>query len=441
MLRIYLFLYSILYTIFLALYLPVYLYRTASERRKPTHLLQRVGRLPFVVREEARRASFSTQRRSATVWIHAVSVGEINVVKPLVDRLALNPEQLFISTSTETGQELGQNLFRNRARIFYFPLDWKWVCRRYLRSIRPSVVLLTETEIWPGFITAAKSLKIPILLINGRISDASFRRYQRIRFLLTPLLVHIDHFCMQSRQDKERLLKLGAPAPRVHWIGNLKYDCAMAECAGPGTLVETLAQTLKSGPDDLLWVCGSTQDGEERMLLDVFASLREDFPSFKLLLAPRHPHRVDSVARLVEARHLTYVKRSQLQFGNISTSPTILLLDSIGELSCLYQLADVVFIGGSLVPRGGHNIIEAAHFGKAILFGPHMKNFQEISESFLESYAALQVRSTEELRSRINDLLQDPAARNWLGRNARKVIRDNQGAVRRTVEIVREYLS
>ncbi len=437
MFRLLIFLYPFLYTIYLLTYCPFFLYRWVSKGRYPVNLSQRLGKLPPEIPDR------SEPRRPA-LWVHAVSVGEVNAMRSLVDKLGLEKDELFFSTITETGQQLAQDLFRDRAHIFHFPLDWQWVCRRYLRALRPTAVLLVETEIWPGFLRAAQADQIPLLLINGRISDKSFLHYQKIRFFLAPLLATIDRFCMQSRQDKERILRLGAPPARVHWIGNLKYDYSLPQENNQVALVEQIRQTIKRDPDDLLWVCGSTRDQEEVFLVEAYRILLRDFPRLKLLLAPRHPHRAESAARLLEANKFSYIKRSDLrpdspdQLGR--TRPQILLLDSIGELAHLYQLADVVFIGGSLVPTGGHNLIEAAYFGKPILFGPHMENFKEISGSFLHAYAALQVHSTEELISRIRELLKDPGARSWLGRNARKVLKDNQGAVERTVEIVREYL-
>lgn len=438
--------YSILYTCSLLAYLPILLYRSIFGRKHRINLLQRVGRPAQMIRPE------TASQNTPSVWIHAVSVGEVNSVRVLVEKLALAPDQLWISTITDSGQALAAKLFQDRARVFYFPLDWKWASCRYLRALQPSVVLLVETEIWPGFITAAESLSVPVLLVNGRISDASFRRYRRIRFFLKPLLSRIQHFCMQSRQDKQRILELGAPPDSVHQVGNLKYDYELPKNTQKEPLVERVRGWLQSDDRDLLWICGSTRDGEEEILLETFSVLREEFPALRLLLAPRHPHRVARIGSLLESRQLSYVKGSDLASCPVPHSdgqsvpdpleqrPEVVVLDTIGELPYLYQLADTVFVGGSLVPMGGHNLIEAAYFGKPILFGPHMENFREISDSFLNAYAALQVRSGTELTSRIRELLKDPVSRKWLGRNARKVIRDNQGALQRTVGFVRQYL-
>lgn len=431
-------LYSLLYTLSLLVYLPLFAYRLIFEKKHRIDWLQRLGLRP---------PAAEGAPAGPVVWIHAVSVGEVNVVRPLVKQLGLGPRQLWISTTTDTGQALAQRLFQEVARVFYFPLDWKWACRRYLLALRPAVVLLVETELWPGFIAAAKSLSIPVLVINGRISDTSFRRYGRIRFLLKPLLQQIERFCMQSRLDKERILQLGAPAERVRQVGNLKYDYHLPPSPEKERLVERMERLLKRGQEDPLWVCGSTREGEEEILLSAFRDLRAEFPSLALLIAPRHPHRGEGIARLVRSQGWNCVRRSEFvetegdgwEETRLPARPDVLILDSIGEIAYLYQLAEVVFIGGSLVPTGGHNVIEPAYFGKPILFGPHMENFREISTTFLESYAALQVASAGELAAQVRELLKDPVTRRWLGRNARKVIRDNQGAVKRTIEAVARY--
>jgi 3-deoxy-D-manno-octulosonic-acid transferase len=430
MFRPLLWIYSILYTLLLIFYLPLFMYRVLVQGKDPSILLKRIGAPPLRT---------SPDPASPSLWIHAVSVGEVKAIEPLVEALALNRDQLFISTITDTGQSLAQSRFQNRACVFYFPFDWQWICRLYLRRLSPACVLLAETEIWPGFIRAAESLNIPVLLINGRISDHSFRHYRRIRFFLRPLLHRIALFCVQTQQDRERIIELGAASSRVHPLGNLKYDYQLAQLPEKTQMLQIIRSVLKPDPNDLLWICGSTREGEEQSLLEVFQSLSEKFPALRLLLAPRHPHRVDEIARLVESAQLSYLRRSELNSHKIDP-PKVLLLDTIGELAYLYQLADVVFVGGSLVPTGGHNIIEVAYFSKPILFGPHMENFKEISCAFLESDAALQVRSAEELPEELGKLLQDSATREALGNKARQVIGDNQGAVGRTLEIVQEYL-
>ncbi len=428
------FLYPPIYTLLLALYVPWQWLRRGRGGRRVAPWRRRAGAIPETLRH---RVGDLRPR----LWIHAVSVGEINVIKPLVDRLDLPASQLFVSTITTTGQDLARRLYGERATVFYFPLDWRFSCRRYLDAIRPDAVVLTEAELWPGFIGAARGRNVRLILVNGRLSDRSFRRYLRIKPLLKPLLHAFERLCMQSREDKQRMLELGAPEDRVNLMGNLKYDYQLADDLEKRQLVARLEHLLKPQAGDLLWICGSTREGEEALLLPVFARLRERFPQLRLLLAPRHPNRGAEVATLARAAGCACRQRSvDFPTENSSPAPDVYVLDSIGELPYLYQIADVVFVGGSLIPWGGHNIIEAAHFSQPILFGPHVHNFREITQAFLERYAALQVKDTSELADRLTGLLEDAAARQWLGRNARKVIRDNQGAVERTAEVIAETL-
>jgi len=427
----FLILYSALYTLAFLVYLPFYLARSRKQGRK-LHLLERAGWA--VGSPVGARPSLPAQKRR--IWIQAVSVGEVNVIKPLVE--ALRPDfDICVSTTTETGQVLARKLYPDD-HVFYFPLDWGWLCRRFLRIIQPSLVLLAETEIWPNLLFQASRAGIPVLLVNGRISDRSFGRYRRIRLLLVPALRLIRTLCMQSKQDKQRIIDLGAPPDRVIRVGNLKYDYELKADSQKQLIVHRLAAILRPDPSALLWVCGSTREEEEVQLAEVFVGLKRDFPSLRWLVAPRHTHRAAEVIGVLANRGLNPVLRSNLDSDK--GSPDVVVLDTIGELAHLYQLADLVFIGGSLVPWGGHNIIEAANFGKPITFGPYMQNFREIADTFLAAYAAIQVSGQDELMQRSRDLLQDAAARKWIGGNARRVVRENQGAVKHTVEVVRGVL-
>lgn len=424
-------LYSLSYTLFLICYGPVYLLLTRGRRQVPIPWLQRLGKLP---------PQLSLQpTATASIWIHAVSVGEVNLLGPLVNSLARIGWRLYISTTTETGQELARKRFSKDATIHYFPLDLRWSCRRYLERIRPARILIVETEIWPNFIWEAARRSIPVAIVNGRISDRSFRRYRLVRRLLRPVLLDISHFCMQSRTDKERVLELGAPAERVHLVGNLKFDYQLTPDPAKEAGIGRIKAWLSGGGRYPIWLCGSTREGEEGLLAQVFSRLRERFTSLRLVVVPRHPHRAPAVAAEIEGFKLSWRLRSRfdLESDTGSDPPDCLIVDTIGELAYLYAIADVVFVGGSLVPTGGHNIIEAAYFSKPILFGPHMENFREVASYFLDSYAALQVDSAQELLPKLTGLLEDPAAQRWLGRNARKVIRDNKGALERTLELLK----
>jgi 3-deoxy-D-manno-octulosonic-acid transferase len=418
--------YSLVFTLLLLLYLPGYALRYLLHKRS-IRLLERAGRVPQrLLRPKA----------GPRIWIHAVSVGEVNVVRPLVETLASEGFDLYVSTTTDTGQKLASQSFSSRAQVFYFPLDWKWTCLRYLRALKPDLILLAETEIWPRFIETARAEGVPLAIVNGRISDRSFRRYRRIRFFLRPLLGRISAFCMQSQVDVERIIRLGAPPNKVLRTGNLKYDFTLRPDDKTRNLVKQLRPFLKKNQDDLVWVCGSTREGEEELLLPVFEELRREFP-LRLLLAPRHPQRAAQVVKLLEERQLPHLRRTEVFVSTPqSDGDQVLLLDTIGELNHLYGLADVVFVGGSLVPTGGHNIIEAASHGKAILFGPHMHNFREIARTFVTSGAAVQVKSAEDLKEQLRPLLQNRDARERLGTQALQVARENQGAVDLTIRTI-----
>jgi 3-deoxy-D-manno-octulosonic-acid transferase len=370
-----------------------------------------------------------------------VSVGEVNAAKSLINSLGKLSFELYLSTTTQTGHEHAKSLFPDRVQVFYFPLDWKVICRKYLNRIKPDIVLLVETEIWPNFIMSARDLTIPIVLVNGRISDQSLRRYSKVNFMVQPLLECFSHFCMQSQQDLQRVHLLGAPRDRLKCTGNLKFDYEATINPDQALLRRSVRGILTSLPEDLLLICGSTKPGEEEMLLSTFASLRPEFPHLKLLLAPRHPHRGDQISELVKERGFRCLQRSKDELNVDQRSPAdVLVLDSIGELASLYELADLVFIGGSLVPMGGQNIIEAAACGRAILFGPHMDNFRQVASTFVAAGAAIQIPSSTELETQLRALIKDPERRSRLGRKALEVIRLNQGAVVQTVETIVRYL-
>ena len=429
MLRLIHHLYSFLYTLGLLLYFPFYLIRVLFGQKESIPILIRGGFLPKKLIE-------ITSKKGCRVWIHAVSVGEVNSIRTLVESLALPSDCLYISTTTQTGQTVAQEHFGGKATVFFFPLDWAFSCLRYLRSIDPDLIILTETELWPSFIRCVKKREIPLLLINGRFSDQSFKRYRQFGFLTRSMLTSFCKLGMQSRQDRERAINLGSISDRTHTVGNLKFDYSLPDNFQATQASQDLGMLLGKENGSLIWVCGSTHEGEEETLLNVFLELRKEFDQLRWVLAPRHPHRAKSVTKLLNKTPLTVVRRSQMDSVS-SASPHIAVIDTIGELAHLYEIADVVFIGGTLIPVGGHNLIEAAHFKKPIIFGPHMENFREMKEVFLRSYGALQIHSSLELETKMKDLLRDTSTREWLGRNARTVVRENKGAIRRTLKLIR----
>ena len=417
-----------------------------------------IGGLPVfaaqaVLRHKYRRSLPERLGRVATwtepappIWLHAVSVGEVMAATPLALELASRRPDLplLVSTVTDTGRAVAEQRLPARQYVF-FPLDFGWAVRPALDRLRPRAVLLTETEIWPNFIRACGMRGIPVVLINGRISPRSFPRYRRVRPLFAKVLQGIGLFCMQTSQDAARILELGAPEDRVHVVGNLKFDLAMAGHAGEGLVVRTMLGLPNTRP---VLVAGSTHRGEEGSVLKAFQAARRTAADLLLLLAPRHPERLAEVEGLLAQAGLQWVRRSRLpapcasqQAGlPVKELPPVILLDTMGELAKLYAAGTIVYVGGSLVPIGGHNVLEAAAYARPVLFGPHMGNFAEMARLFLEQGAGLQVRDATELGEQIVRLLAEPAAAGRMGEVGRSIVETHRGASRRTVDLLETVL-
>jgi len=362
-----------------------------------------------------------------SIWVHAVSVGEVLAARPLIERLKerFPGLPLFVSTTTVTGNAVAQKAAARADGLFFAPFDWPRPVRRTLTRLKPRLLVLVETEIWPNLIHEARRRGIRVAVVNGRISPRSFRRYLWVRRLLTHVLHEVDLFLMQSDAHSDRVRRIGAPSDRVRTVGNLKYDALSRTGASDG-LVRLVA--LDGAP---LWVAGSTAEGEEPAILEAFRALRGRFPEIRLLIAPRHPERFETVFNLVSASGWRVERRSTL------TAPwtgDVLVLDTLGELAPVYSLATLVFVGGSLVPLGGHNVLEAAVHGKAVIVGPHMENFQEIADLFTSERALVQVPSAAALPAAVLDLMTDEPRRRRIGDAARGLIDGHRGALDRTVE-------
>lgn len=414
-------------------------------------------RLGFSFPALARLSASSTE----AIWIHAVSVGEALSGITLARRLkeAYPNRPLIISTTTQTGQALARERMPFADAIIYFPLDWGYCVRRALDAVRPSVVLVLETEIWPNFLREAGRRKVPVLFVSGRISDRSFERYQRylgvfgsfLRPFLKDALSNASAFLMQSEKDAECIRALGAPAERVLVSGNLKYDL---ELPAPTPLSNWLANELKRSGRSPLIVAGSIVAAEEPHALIAFGTLQGEYPKALLVLAPRKPECFDAAAEFIDESHRKFIRRSKLPIpgpaskqsdGNsndatISDDVTVLLLDSIGELASLYGLADGAFVGGSLVSSGGHNILEPAAFGKIPVFGSSMENFAEIASRFVSAGAAIQVESPEDVGVAWIELLRDPERMKKMSETARHLVADSRGATDRAVAEITKRL-
>jgi 3-deoxy-D-manno-octulosonic-acid transferase len=413
--------YSILLALGFILALPWFLWKGRTTGKYLRTFRERMGRLPVYLNVDGDRS----------IWVHAVSVGEVLAAKPLVPALRARfpGHRLFLSTTTVTGNAVAKKSVRGIDGLFYAPLDWPGPVRQALATLNPSLLVLVETELWPNLIHEAHRRGTRVALVNGRISPRSFSRYRPLRRFLGAVLGEMNLLLMQAEAHAERIRAMGAPAERVQVTGNLKFDAVE-----PARLPERLARLLQ-GPDRdrPLWVAGSTVGGEEELVLRAYHRVCERVPRARLLIAPRHPERFSAVPPLIEAAGFRCLRRSTLD-PQPWRDGEVLLLDTLGELAQVYGLANVVFVGGSLVPSGGHNILEPAVAGKPVLVGPHMENFQEIAEQFRAEGAVVQVASADELGREVAGLLLDEARRRGLGERARALVERNRGAVQRTVD-------
>lgn len=424
------------------LFLAPYYALRGWRRGEPAQAFRdRLGSLSAEMRARASQAAGSSAN---AIWIHAVSVGEVLAAKPLVDGLKQRypARAIFVSTTTETGQRLARQRLANVDGIFYFPLDWVVPTRRTLRAIRPAIVIVMETEIWPNFLREARRQNIPVVFANARISEKSFARFQRWEFLVGPFfaesLQDVALFLPQTAEDAARLSAMGASAQRTEVTGNLKYD---AEPPPPSAFANWLTQEIRQQERWPVIVAGSVVAGEEDAVIAAYDLVQRQWRRTLLILAPRKPDRFGVAADLAAEGGWKVVRRSQVDTARpFDENADVLLLDSIGELSALYSLADATFVGGSLVPSGGHNILEPAWFGQPPVFGASMENFQEMADQFLDGHAAVQVASAQSLGKVWTQLIESVPLRERLGHAAREIAARNRGATNRTLERVAPLL-
>ena len=418
--------YSLLLSLGLLLLSPYFLFQALAHRKYITGLRERLGSLPKLDRQPV-------------VWLHCVSVGETQAARPLVERIRkeLPHHALVVSTVTLTGQKLARDLFREQAaRVVYFPFDWRWSVRRALNALSPSVVVVMETELWPNFLRECKAREIPVALVNGRISRKSFGRYLKIRFFLRHVLDCLSIAVMQSEQDAERILQLGMTKERVFSAGNLKF-----EAVGNTDQKTDFKNRFGLQSDVPLVLAASTHAPEEKIVLESLRKLRESQPGVRLMIAPRHPERFNEVAELIGASGLSWARRTDAP-ASTDTSATVILLDTIGELPSTYSYASVVFVGGSIVDRGGHNVLEPAAHGVAVITGAHTHNFHAIVALLNEAKAILQLGPVEggeavvALAEALRRLLVNEEWRRELGDRAKQLIAANQGAVENTMKLI-----
>jgi len=441
------FLYTLITAIGAVLMTPYVLVSRVRRKKYLPNIRERLG-LKFAAQVSANGEGFSP-----TIWLHAVSVGEVLAAVPFARRLKerFPTSRLVISTTTSTGQALARERMQFAEAVFYFPFDWNGPVRRVFRAVRPDMLIILETEIWPNVLRHARNSRVPVVFVNGRLSDRSFRGFTRaakmsgglLGAFLRRILNDGTLYLMQTPQDASRLIVLGAASDRVMVTGSMKYD--MPEPA-PNAFVDWLAAELQRSRRSPVLVAGSVIAGEEPAVLEGFRSIQQEWPQALLIVAPRKPEQFLAAAEMLRQAGWRLVRRSDISIDGLSAGilhdtdllpKSVLLLDTIGELAALYGLADVVFVGGSLQPPGGgHNPLEPAAYGKVPIFGPSMQNFRQIATSLLEADAAIEVNSGAQLAAAWERLLKQDAARAEMGSAARAIVERNRGATAATLDHV-----
>jgi 3-deoxy-D-manno-octulosonic-acid transferase len=419
--------YSALLAAVLLISAPYWLLQGLRHGKYRAGLGERLGRIPPRLLADSGRPA---------IWVHAVSVGEVLAVSGLVAELKkrFSQHRVVISTTTDTGQKLARSRF-GAENVFYFPLDFAFAIRPYLRTLRPELIVIAETEFWPNFLRLAHSGGARIAVVNGRISDRSWPGYRRFRRLLIGVLQRVDFFLTQTAEDARRLEEIGAPPDRVQVTGNLKFD--MPTPIAPPIVASLRVAFEQAGAAPVI-VCGSTVDGEESLLLQAFENVLASHPQAVMVLAPRRPERFAEVAALLERLGFRFWRRSSWNGDPIVGG--VLLIDTIGELASVYALADVAFVGGSLVPRGGHNIIEPALHGVPIVVGNYTENFRDVVSLF-QSRNAVRVASPAELPLVLMELIANPAERVALGKRAIETLQAQMGATQSTMQALEKLIA
>jgi 3-deoxy-D-manno-octulosonic-acid transferase len=422
--------YSMLLSVGTILMAPFYWWQKGRGQKRG-YWAERFGSIPF---QEA---------SAGAIWVHAVSLGETLAVAGLVKEMQrMFPERkIYLSHITPAGRAAGEARLPSVAGRFYLPLDWRWAVRKALARIKPSLLVIVETELWPNLLRAAQEAGARVVMVNARMSKRSLRGYRLARPFLRRVLASVDQVCAQTEEDAERFRQIGAQPERVRVVGNLKFDAQPPQLGEFARALKAAIRRARRGP---VLVAASTMPGEEPLVLEAWDLIRARYPQALLILAPRHPARFQEVSQDLARAQREFARRTTLPMEEQAlsrqlASTAILLLDTIGELAGVFELADLVFVGGSMVPTGGHNLLEPAYWSKVIAFGPHMENFRDIAKLFLDAGAAIQVRTPEEL-AHATWLLENKEARERLGASARQVLEQNSGATARTLDGLRKYL-
>jgi len=433
------FLLDFLYLLAAVAYSPMVIYRIIRYKRYRTGWAHRFGK---VTRRHPQKKC---------VWLHAVSVGELNAAKTIVKELQdrFSDFEIVVSTTTDTGFARATKLFAENLQVFYFPLDFSWIMRRAFRRIHPSLCLLMELEVWPNFVQIAEKLKIPVVVVNGRISDKSFSRYKKIKPIAKKVFCKVSLILAQTEEYAQRFKELGCPDERVIVTGSLKYDTAQITDKVDGA--DALAAQLNIHNERLL-VAGATGNDEEKILLDVYRSLKQQdhFSDLRLAIVPRKPERFDEVAQLIKQTGFELIRYSQIKNqatgkssieNRASSIEPIILGDTMGDLRKFYSLATIIFVGRSLVPMGGSDMMEAAALGKCTIFGPHAFNFKQAVDALLTHSGAIMVKDKEDLLQTMQKCLSEPAFAERIAQKGREVIRKHQGATVKSINQIAKFLN
>jgi 3-deoxy-D-manno-octulosonic-acid transferase len=424
-------LYTTLVTLFLLLSSPYFLLRSLFQEGYRRMLAQRMGCLPPLVLKNP-------------IWVHAASVGEVLCTLPLLKRIKreLPDCEIVITTMTRTGNDMAKTQILEANAVLFFPLDHPFILRKVFRQIRPCLLLLAETELWPNLLLSCRRKGIPVVLFNGRISDRSFPRYRFLKCFFERYVKSISLFLMQTEKDRQRVEEIGAPPERTRVAGNIKFDQTFPPF--DPKQVDEMVRSLGLRRDETILIAGSTHSGEDEILLSLFKDLEPAYSRLVMILAPRHLDRLGDVERILQRENISWTRRSSLPASfpppDSGRKPRVILLDTMGELMKLYRLGTVVFIGGSLVPVGGHNPLEPLFFKKCVLFGPHMFNFLEISRLLTERGGAIQIQGKEDLLLQVKRLLDDEGARTKIGERGHQILQENQGATERIFQEIKPYL-
>lgn len=426
------FLYNIFAVLLVLCAFPVFFWRLIREPGFGERLRQNFGFLPT--------AALNAVAHKQCFWIHAASIGEVVAASPVIKELrAAFPERpLLVSTVTVTGHEMAKKIMPDADSIIFAPLDLPWFNSAVVRRIQPGLFVLVETELWPNFLQAMEQLHVPVVMVNGRISDKSAQRYGYLLSILKEMLQSVSLFCMQSELDAAHIIALGAPRECVVVTGNTKFDQTYTTVTSDekNRLLDSFGFSGGACP---IFIAGSTHEGEEEPVFEAYVQAKTAFPDLKLIIAPRDIRRIGEVEKIAAAYEVSLQRRTALSAGS-NLAPEVVLIDTIGELGRLYSLGDIIFVGGSLIPQGGHNILEPAAHGKPILVGPHMFNFKESYALLSSRGACVTVHDSHELAAELAMLLEDTKAAAAMGQNAAAIMLENSGAARKSVDYLRRYV-